>query len=150
MNPGEGPILCRDFGRSDLHTLAGYRAAGGYCALEKAVAMDPGEIIDLVKASGLRGRGGAGFPTGLKWSFVPKDSPKARYLVTNADEGEPGTFKDRLLLDRNPHALIEGMVIACLAFGGKVAYAYLRGEFGHEYRRLETALAAATEAGVVG
>ncbi len=93
--------------------------------------MAPNDIIEAVKQSGLRGRGGAGFPTGLKWQFVDKKSPKPRYICCNADESEPGTFKDHLLMERNPHLLIEGCVISCFAIGSKVAYIYIRGEFLH-------------------
>src|SRR5687768_17817104 len=96
-------VLMRNFGRQDSHTLAGYRAAGGYTALEKAQQMEPDSIVAEVKASNLRGLGGAGFPTGTKWSFIPKSHTGPVYLVVNADEGEPGTFKDRYLLERDPH-----------------------------------------------
>ena len=99
--------------------------------------MTPEAIIDEVKKSGLRGRGGAGFPTGMKWGFVPKDNPKPKYLLINADESEPGTFKDHVLLERNPHLLFEGCVIGCRAIGAKVCYIYIRGEFYHLQRQLE-------------
>ena len=93
--------------------------------------MKPDEVIEMVKASGLRGRGGAGFPTGMKWRFVDKKSPKPKYIACNADESEPGTFKDHLLMERNPHLLFEGCLIGCYAIGAKVAYIYIRGEFYH-------------------
>ena len=100
-------ILLRNIGIADSHTLAIYRSRGGYASWQKvAGGMKPEQLIEEVKASGLRGRGGAGFPTGMKWSFVPKDSPKPKYLVCNADESEPGTFKDRLLIEDDPHAIL--------------------------------------------
>ncbi|MET0642766.1 MAG: NADH-quinone oxidoreductase subunit F, partial [Candidatus Binatia bacterium] len=106
-------VLLRNIDVPDSHALAVYRSRGGYRAWEKVVqSMKPEQLIEEVKASGLRGRGGAGFPTGMKWSFVPKDSPKPKYLVCNADESEPGTFKDRLLIEKDPHAIIEGTLIA--------------------------------------
>ena len=108
-------ILTRNFDRADAHTLATYRATGGYAAWGKARTMEPAAITDEVKKANLRGLGGAGFPTGMKWSFVPKSHTGPVYLVINADEGEPGTFKDRYLLERDPHALIEGMLIAARA-----------------------------------
>ncbi len=112
--------------------------------------MAPKDVIELVKASGLKGRGGAGFPTGMKWQFVVKDSPKPKYIVCNADESEPGTFKDHLLMERNPHLLFEGCLIACHAIGAKVAYIYIRGEFLHVQRVLEEQLAAAYARGYAG
>ena len=124
--------------------------AKGYEALRKALTQKPGDIIEQVKASGLRGRGGAGFPTGLKWQFVLKDTPKPKYICCNADESEPGTFKDHVLMERNPHLLIEGCAIACYAIGAKVAYIYIRGEFLHVQDHLEAAIAEAYKAGVIG
>ena len=112
--------------------------------------MTPDEVIELVKASGLRGRGGAGFPTGMKWQFVDKKSPKPRYIACNADESEPGTFKDHLLMERNPHLLIEGCAIACYAIGAKVAYIYIRGEFFHVQHVLERAIDEAYARGFLG
>jgi NADH-quinone oxidoreductase subunit F len=132
------------------YTLDFYLQHGGYEGMRKALGMTPDEIIDWTKKSGLRGRGGAGFPTGMKWSFVPKDSPKARYLCINADESEPGTFKDHVLLERNPHLLLEGCVIACRAFGAKVTYIYIRGEFYHLQQQLEAEIAKARAAGYLG
>jgi len=133
-----------------LERLDVYLADGGYAQLERAVtAMRPGEVIDLVKASGLRGRGGAGFPTGLKWSFCPADVfPK--YIVVNNDESEPGTFKDRELTLRNPHQVIEGAAIAAYAIGAEAVYIYCRGEFWREMRHLERAIAEARAAGRLG
>ncbi len=128
------------------------RAYDGYKAVEKVIGgkVAPNEIIDLVKASGLRGRGGAGFSTGMKWSFVPKDSPKPRYLVVNADESEPGTFKDRELMAKNPHSLIEGVILASYAIKAHAAYIYIRGEFAFLLPGLENAIAEAKAAGYLG
>jgi NADH-quinone oxidoreductase subunit F len=122
----------------------------GYEGLKKALTLTPEQVIDAVKASGLRGRGGAGFPTGLKWQFVDKKSPKPKYIVCNADESEPGTFKDHLLMERNPHLLVEGCVIGCYAIGSKAAYIYIRGEFFHMQHLLENAIEEARRAGWVG
>src|SRR3954468_22167993 len=122
-------ILLRNIDVPDLHTLAAYRSRGGYRALEKVLRdMTPEKLIDEVKASGLRGRGGAGFPTGMKWGFVPKDNPKPKYLVCNADESEPGTFKDRLLIEQDPHAIVEGTLLAAYAIQSHTAFIYIRGE----------------------
>ena len=112
--------------------------------------MTPDQVIEIVKASGLRGRGGAGFPTGMKWQFVDKKSPNPKYIACNADESEPGTFKDHLLMERNPHLLIEGCAIACYAIGAKVAYIYIRGEFFHVQHVLERAIDEAYAAGFLG
>ncbi|OGR44726.1 MAG: NADH oxidoreductase (quinone) subunit F [Elusimicrobia bacterium GWA2_61_42] len=139
-------ILLKD----NVECLEGYFAAGGYKPLKKALALKPSEVTDEVKKSNLRGRGGAGFPTGLKWSFIPKDAPGPRYLVCNADEGEPGTFKDRELLLKNPHALIEGMAIAGYAIGAAHGYIYIRGEFAAEAALLERAVADARAKGFIG
>ena len=134
-------------------TLENYLKVGGYQAWKKILEekTDPAGIIDEVKASGLRGRGGAGFPTGLKWSFMPRNAPVQKYIVCNSDESEPGTCKDRDILRYNPHALIEGMAIAGYAMGATVGYNYMRGEFHHEpYERFEHALKEAREAGYLG
>jgi len=132
--------------------LASYEAEGGYQALRKILTekVAPEDIIDQVKQSGLRGRGGAGFPTGLKWSFINRTAPGDKYIVCNSDEGEPGTFKDRDILRYNPHALIEGMIIAGYAIGAVAGYNYIRGEFWEPYERFEAALADAREAGLLG
>ena len=143
-------VLTARFETPDSHRLATYRADGGYKALEKALSMAPDEIIGVVKAAGLRGRGGAGFPAGVKWSFVPKESAKPKYLCVNADEGEPGTFKDRYLMELDPHQLIEGSAIACKAFGAHTGYIYVRGEFKDSMARLEQAIDEAREAGLLG
>jgi NADH-quinone oxidoreductase subunit F len=133
------------------HTLDFYmQRGGGYGALKKALGMAPDAVIDTVKASGLRGRGGAGFPTGMKWQFVDKKSPKPKYICCNADESEPGTFKDHVLMERNPHLLFEGCLIGCYAIGAKVAYIYIRGEFLHVQDVLEAELEKARAAGLVG
>ena len=108
--------------RTDSHTIESYLSSGGYSALRKALGMAPGEITDAVKKSGLRGRGGAGFPAGIKWSFIPPDSKKPVYLCCNADESEPGSFKDREILERDPHQMIEGIIIACYAIRSHKAY----------------------------
>ena len=134
-------------------TMENYRALDGYAAWRKIIEekTPPGDIIEEIKRSGLRGRGGAGFPSGLKWSFMPKDYPGQKYVVCNSDESEPGTCKDRDILRLNPHALVEGMAIASYAMGATVAYNYLRGEFMDEpFRRFEGALAEAYEAGLLG
>ncbi|MPY90643.1 MAG: NADH-quinone oxidoreductase subunit NuoF [Luteitalea sp.] len=144
------PVLTKHIGEPNAQTLDFSLQHGAYAGLRKALGMAPDEIIDWVKKSGLRGRGGAGFPTGMKWGFVPKDSPKAKYLCVNADESEPGTFKDHVLMERNPHLFFEGCVIACRAIRAKVCYIYIRGEFYHLQRVLETELARAYEAGFVG
>ncbi len=124
---------------------------GGYKAWKKVLTeMSPEQVIDEVKKSGLRGRGGAGFPTGLKWSFVPKDSPKPRYLCCNADESEPGTCKDRVLMERDPHAIIEGMAIASFAIGCHLMFIYIRGEFTHCHERIEAAMKEAYAKGYLG
>ncbi|MBC7384435.1 MAG: NADH-quinone oxidoreductase subunit NuoF [Bacteroidia bacterium] len=127
-----------------------YRKNGGYASVEKAIKMTPEAIVEEVKKSGLRGRGGAGFPTGMKWSFLAKPEGVARYLVCNADESEPGTFKDRYLMSRIPHLLIEGMITSSLALGVKTAYIYIRGEFFYIVRILEKAINEAYANGWLG
>ena len=144
------PILLRNRERPEAVKIDGYRKAGGYDALAKALKMEPGEVIEVVKASGLRGRGGAGFPAGLKWSFVPQDTGKPKYLVCNADESEPGTFKDRLLIECDPHQLIEGCAICCYAVGAETCYIYIRGEYVEPADILEQAIAEAYASGVLG
>ncbi len=128
-----------------------FEAHGGYVAWKKVLSsMSPSEVIDEVKASGIRGRGGAGFPTGVKWSFVPKDSPKPKYLICNADESEPGTCKDRVLMERDPHSVIEGMAIASYAIGCHLMFIYIRGEFGHSAVMMEKAMNEAYAKGHLG
>ena len=135
----------------NIHTLAVYRANGGYASVEKALkTMQPDQVTDEVKKSGLRGRGGAGFPTGMKWSFLAKPEGVHRYLVCNADESEPGTFKDRYLMEKIPHALIEGMITSSYALGAKTSYIYIRGEYFYVARIVEAAIAEAYAAGWLG
>jgi NADH-quinone oxidoreductase subunit F len=135
----------------NIHTLAVYRANGGYASVEKALkTMQPDQVTDEVKKSGLRGRGGAGFPTGMKWSFLAKPEGVNRYLVCNADESEPGTFKDRYLMEKIPHALIEGMITSSYALGAKTSYIYIRGEYFYVARIVEAAIAEAYAAGWLG
>jgi NADH-quinone oxidoreductase subunit F len=143
-------VLMRNFGRQDSHTLSGYRATGGYTAWEKAKGMEPAAITEEVKKSNLRGLGGAGFPTGMKWSFVPKTHTGPVYLVINADEGEPGTFKDRYLLERDPHALIEGMLITARAIRSAKGFVYIRGEYVQPWRIFSGAVKEAYDAGLLG
>ena len=144
------PVLTAHWDEPDSFTLAGYRRAGGYRALPKALAMPPDDIIAVVKDSGLRGRGGAGFPTGMKWSFIPQGDGKPHYLVVNADESEPGTCKDIPLMMANPQVLIEGVIIASYAIRCNQAFIYVRGEVLHVVRRLQQAVAEAYEAGYLG
>ena len=150
IHPKETPVLSKHFGEVEARTYAGWVARGGYVALKKALAMAPDDIISEVKASGLRGRGGAGFPTGLKWSFMPKEDGKPHYLCCNADESEPGTFKDREILRWTPHALIEGCAIAQLAIRAETCYIYIRGEFTEPYHILQRAVDEAYANGVLG
>ena len=144
------PVLSANWGAESSWTLDAYTATGGYDAVAKALKMTPAAVTDLVKESGLRGRGGAGFPTGMKWSFVPKDNPNPTYLVVNADESEPGTCKDMPLLLASPHTLVEGMIIASYAIGCHTAFVYIRGEVLHVIRRMQQAVAQAHKAGYLG
>ncbi|MCP5468761.1 MAG: NADH-quinone oxidoreductase subunit NuoF [Deltaproteobacteria bacterium] len=146
----ENKVLTKNFGLKDSHLLSVYESTGGYQNLKKIFAMQPVDVIEEVKNSGLRGRGGAGFPTGLKWSFVPKDSPKPKYLCVNADESEPGTFKDRYLLELDPHRLVEGMIICSYAISCHNAYVYIRGEFVYPKVQLEKAIEEAYQKGYLG
>jgi NADH-quinone oxidoreductase subunit F len=134
----------------DSWTLDAYEATGGYRGVKKALEMDTGAIIEEVKKSGLRGRGGAGFPTGTKWSFIPRESDKPKYLVCNSDESEPGTFKDRWLLERDPHAVLEGMMIAAIAIGCRLMFNYFRGEFSFPAKRWQEAVDEAYKRGYLG
>ena len=144
-------VLLRNVDAPESHTLEVYRARGGYRAWEKALReMAPERVTDEVKASNLRGRGGAGFPTGMKWGFVPKDNPKPKYVVCNADESEPGTFKDRLLIEKDPHAVIEGTMIAAYAIQSHTAFIYIRGELSFGATVLQNALDEAERAGYLG
>ena len=144
------PVLSEFWDVDGLWTVAGYRDHGGYTALPKALAQQPDEIITTMKESGLRGRGGAGFPTGLKWSFVPQGDGKPHYLVVNADESEPGACKDIPMMLANPQALIEGIAITCYAIRAKYAFIYIRGEVPHVIRRVNAAVRQAYEAGYLG
>ncbi|MEQ1760432.1 MAG: NADH-quinone oxidoreductase subunit NuoF [Vicinamibacterales bacterium] len=145
------PVLTKFVGEEHAYTLDAYvRDQRGYEGLRKALTLQPNDIIEQVKSSGLRGRGGAGFPTGLKWQFVLKDTPRPKYICCNADESEPGTFKDHVLMERNPHLLVEGCAIACYAIGAKVAYIYIRGEFLHVQKVLEAEIEKAYKAGFLG
>ncbi len=137
------PILLRARGLKNSRALSTYRRLGGYSALEKALSMTPAEVIEEVKASGIRGRGGAGFPAGVKWGFVPRDTTKPKYMICNADESEPGTFKDRELILVDPHMVLEGIAIASYAIGANTAYIYIRGEFVDEAQILARAIAEA-------
>src|ERR1044071_3925777 len=135
------PLRLRRMHVGNSHRLDVYRANGGYEALRQVLhGMSPDDVIGEVKKSALRGRGGAGFPTGMKWGFVPKDSPKPKYVVCNADESEPGTFKDRYLMERDPHMLIEGMLIAAYALGARTNYIYTRGEYRYLIEIVDKAL----------
>jgi NADH-quinone oxidoreductase subunit F len=144
------PVLTALWGNDEVRSIDGYVKAGGYEALDKALGMDPADVIEEVKTSGLRGRGGAGFPTGQKWAFVPQDTGKPTYLVVNFDESEPGTFNNRELVERNPHQLIEGAIIAAFAIRSHRAFIYTRGEFLHPSLVLERAVAEAYEKGYLG
>jgi NADH-quinone oxidoreductase subunit F len=144
------PILFRARGTKNSRSLTAYLDAGGYGALDKALGMDPTEVIAEVKAAGVRGRGGAGFPAGVKWGFIPRESPKPRYLICNADESEPGTFKDRELIRVDPHMVLEGIAIASYAIGAHTAYIYIRGEFVRETEILEKAIAEARTKNYLG
>ena len=149
-HPRETPILSRYFGDAEARTLDGWKKRGGYRALEKALGSTPEEIINEVKESGLRGRGGAGFPTGMKWSFMKHGDGKPHYLCVNADESEPGTFKDREIMRWTPHALIEGAAIGAYAIGAETAYIYIRGEFTEPLQMMGAAVKEAYAAGIVG
>src|SRR5215208_2973463 len=131
-------------------TLDGWKKRGGYAAFDKALKMQPGEIVTIVKDSGLRGRGGAGFPTGVKWSFMKIGDGKPHYLCCNADESEPGTFKDREIMRWTPHALIEGCAIASYAIGAETCYIYIRGEFTEPWVVMSAAVEQAYAAGALG
>jgi NADH-quinone oxidoreductase subunit F len=146
----ETPLLSRHFGEEEARTLDGWKKRGGYQALEKALSMAPGDIVNIVKESGLRGRGGAGFPTGMKWSFMKPGDGKPHYLCCNADESEPGTFKDREIMRWTPHGLIEGCAIGSYAIGAETCYIYIRGEFTEPLVVMERAVREAYDAGVIG
>jgi NADH-quinone oxidoreductase subunit F len=144
------PVLSDNWDAERSWTLDSYTDAGGYGALRTALGMEPGALIDLVKDSGLRGRGGAGFPTGMKWGFIPQDNPNPKYLVVNADESEPGTCKDIPLMMASPHTLVEGVIISAYAIRANHAFIYVRGEVLHVIRRLQRAVQEAYLAGHLG
>jgi NADH-quinone oxidoreductase subunit F len=146
----ETVLLSKYFGDAEAITLDGWKKRGGYTALKKALGMAPGDIVTIVKDSGLRGRGGAGFPTGVKWSFMKPGDGKPHYLCCNADESEPGTFKDREIMRWTPHALVEGCAIGAYAIGAETAYIYIRGEFTEPVVRVENAIKEAYAAGILG
>ena len=144
------PVLSANWDQADSFTIDGYKRSGGYTAIAKALAMKPDEVIQLVKDSGLRGRGGAGFPTGSKWGFIPQGDNKDHYFVVNADESEPGTCKDTPLMMANPHVLIEGVIIGSYAIRANYAFIYIRGEVTHVVRRVQQAIEDAYKAGLLG
>ena len=143
-------VLSRRFGKPDSHLLETYEADGGYQAARKALAMSPDDVIEEMKKANLRGRGGAGFPAGIKWSFMPKQDGKTHFLCVNADEGEPGTFKDRALMRNDPHQLIEGIIIACYAMRAEYSYIYVRGEMWDEKQILWDAIKECRAKGYLG
>ncbi len=143
-------ILLKNIDVPGIQGYDAYRANGGYASVEKALKMKPDDVVEEVKKSGLRGRGGAGFPTGMKWSFIDKKTPNPHYLVCNADESEPGTFKDRYLMQHIPHALVEGMIVSSFALDAHTSYIYIRGELLYVYHILEKAIAEAYEKGWLG
>ena len=147
----ETRILLEYIGSPDLLTVKGYRSKGGYSALEKVLKeMTPEQVVEEVKKSGLRGRGGAGFPTAMKWSFIPKNTDKPVYMCVNADESEPGTCKDRVIIDENPHLLIEGILISCYAIRSHQAFIYIRGEFHRGAEILMMTIEDARREGLIG
>ncbi len=143
-------VVTKDIDVPGIDTLAVYEQHGGYQALRKALGMEPAAVLEEVKASGLRGRGGAGFPTGMKWSLLAKGSPKPTYVVCNSDESEPGTFKDRMLMEKLPHRLVEGVLISAYATGAKQAFIYIRGELALAARQVMRAIDEAYAAGYAG
>ena len=139
--PTHNPVLLRRVGKPSSQSLDSYRADGGYRALTKALhEMDPAKVVDVVKASGLRGRGGAGFPCGVKWTFLPKDHTGPIYLCVNADESEPCTYNNRILMEEDPHQVLEGIIIASYATRASTAYVYIRYEYGRSTRAMEQAI----------
>jgi NADH-quinone oxidoreductase subunit F len=143
-------ILLRNISFPDQHLLAGYESRGGYSTIRSILGSDPLSVIEIVKQSGLRGRGGAGFPTGMKWGFVPRNTGKPIYLINNADESEPGTFKDRVLLEKDPHLCIEGMMLAAYALGSNWSAIYIRGEYGYPFIRINDAVKECYAKGYLG
>ena len=149
-HPDEVRLLSEYFGDPEARTLEGWRRRGGYRAWEKALGMDPAQIVEEVKKSGLRGRGGAGFPTGVKWSFMPQKPTKPHYLLCNADESEPGTFKDRELIRWTPHQVLEGCLLGAYAIRAQHCYIYIRGEYMEVAQILARAIEEVYEAGLAG
>jgi NADH-quinone oxidoreductase subunit F len=149
-HPKETVVLSKYFGDAQARTHDGWVQRGGYQALKKVLGMTPDAVIEEIKTSGLRGRGGAGFPTGLKWSFMPKNDGKQHFLVCNADESEPGTFKDREIMRWTPHGLIEGCAIGAYSIGADRCYIYIRGEFTEPWKVMNRAVDEAYEKGVLG
>jgi NADH-quinone oxidoreductase subunit F len=143
-------ILLKNVDAPESYKLENYVRTGGYRAIQAALKLKPDNIIQMVKDSGLRGRGGAGFSTGLKWSFVPKDATLSKYIICNADESEPGTFKDRLIVEKDPHLLLEGIMITSYAIGAATCYIYIRGEYEFGAKKLETAIGEAYAKGYLG
>jgi NADH-quinone oxidoreductase subunit F len=143
-------MLSLHFDNTDSHLLATYEQEGGYRIFRKALQMQPEAVVEEVKKSGLRGRGGAGFPAGVKWGFIPKDTNRPIYLCINADESEPGTFKDRYIMERDPHMLLEGILITCWAIKSSDCYIYIRGEYESTRKVLQAAVDEAYEAGYLG
>src|SRR3982751_1837669 len=152
IHPGETAVMSQYFGDPEARTFDGWTARGGYAAIRKLLGgeLSREQLIETLKASGLRGRGGAGFPTGMKWSFMPKEVVKPHYLVCNADESEPGTFKDREIMRWTPHQLIEGCAIAAYAIGATRCYIYIRGEFTDPLEIMQQAIDEATAKGALG
>src|SRR5690349_14711543 len=144
------PVLLANINKPQSHTLRAYEAAGGYAALRKMIEKTPAEVIELVKSSNLRGRGGAGFPTGLKWTFLPKDHPGPIYMCINADESEPGTFNNRILMEEDPHQVLEGIILSSYATRATTAYVYVRYEYGPATRAMQKAIDEAYAAGLLG
>ena len=145
------PVLLAQVDKDESHTLRGYEASGGYATLRRVFgSMTPADVIAQVKLSNLRGRGGAGFPTGLKWTFLPQDHPGPIYFCLNADESEPGTFNNRILMEEDPHQVLEGTILSCFATGARTAYIYLRYEYPHALARIDSALAECYEQGYLG
>ena len=149
-SPLETKVLTRRFHLPNSASLDTYLSSEGYQAFLKASKMTQEQIIEEVKVSNLRGRGGAGFPTGMKWSFVPRTSPKPKYIVVNGDESEPGTCKDRVLIENDPHQLIEGVLIAALSVGAHSGYIYIRGEYRYLIEVMDKAIAEAYAGGLAG
>jgi NADH-quinone oxidoreductase subunit F len=147
---GFEPVLLANVGLPESHTLRAYEASGGYDGLKKALGMKPADVVELVKSSGLRGRGGAGFSTGLKWTFLPKGHAGPIYLCINADESEPGTFNNRILMEEDPHQVLEGTILASYATGASTAYIYLRYEYPRSFERLQAAIDACRAKGYLG